>query len=249
MKRRPERLPLLLRLQTNLVRLPLFVGATVACGTVSLAVSLADRKGSLQHGIARAWAKISLLCSGAKLEVVNREALAGLSTVVFASNHTSYLDTPIIFSSLPVQFRILAKKELWPIPFIGWYLSRSGQLPIDTANPRATLSSLGNAVKTLKAGMSLFVFPEGGRTPDGELKTFLSGAAYIAIKAQVPLVPMALVGAFDLLPIHTRHFFPCKVKLVLGDPFPTEGMNIKQVEELNQLLFARVQALKDSAVL
>jgi 1-acyl-sn-glycerol-3-phosphate acyltransferase len=104
---------------------------------------------------------------------------------------------------LPFQFRILAKKELWPIAFIGWYLDRSGQIPIDTRNPRATLSSLGVGVKALRSGMPLFVFPEGGRTPTGELQSFLSGAAYLAIRAQVPLVPIALSGVYDLLPMHT----------------------------------------------
>ena len=133
------------------------------------------------------------------------ENLRSHPVAVYASNHTSYMDTPVIFAALPFQFRILAKKELWPIAFIGWYLNRSGQIPIDTANPHATLSSLGVGVKALRAGMPLFVFPEGGRTATGELKPFLSGAAYLAIRAQVPLVPIALSGVYDLLPIHTRH--------------------------------------------
>ena len=123
----------------------------------------------------------------------------------------------MIFSALPFQFRILAKKELWSMPFIGWYLNRSGQIPIDTENPRATLSSLGAGVKALRSGMPLFVFPEGSRTPNGDLQAFLSGAAFLAIRAQVPLVPVALSGVYDLLPIHPS-FLPRRPGALGGHP-------------------------------
>jgi 1-acyl-sn-glycerol-3-phosphate acyltransferase len=156
------------------------------------------------------------------------------------------MDTPVIFASLPFQFRILARKALWPIAFIGWYLNRSGQLPIDTDNTHATLASLGAAVKTLRAGMPLFVFPEGGRTANGELKPFLSGAAYLAIRAQVPLVPMALIGVYDLLPIHTRHLYPGPVTLSVGEPIDTHGMSVRQVDELTEHLRDTIQSLKDA---
>jgi 1-acyl-sn-glycerol-3-phosphate acyltransferase len=154
------------------------------------------------------------------------------------------MDTPVIFSALPFQFRILARKELWPIPFIGWYLNRSRQIQIDTGNPRATLSSLGVGAKALRSGMSLFVFPEGGRTSDGELRPFLSGAAYLAIRAQVPLVPIALSGVYELLPIHTRHFYPGEVTLSVGEPIETRGMTLRQTEELTETLRTAIEGLR-----
>jgi len=182
--------------------------------------------------------------SGSKLTVRGAENLRRYPVAVFASNHTSYMDTPVIFASIPLQFRILAKKELWPIPFIGWYLDRSGQIPIDTTNPRASLSSLGAGARTLRSGMPLFVFPEGGRTSDGELQPFLSGAAYLAIRAQVPLVPMALSGVYDLLPIHTHHFYPSELTLNVGEPIETAGMTVRQTDELTARLRAAVDALR-----
>src|SRR5277367_6389465 len=98
------------------------------------------------------------------------------------------------------------------------------------------MSSLSAGVKALKAGMPLIVFPEGGRTKDGHLSTFMSGPAYMAIRAQVPLVPMAIVGTYELLPMHTRHFFPQRVKLVVGEPIDTAGYSGRQVEELTERL-------------
>jgi 1-acyl-sn-glycerol-3-phosphate acyltransferase len=154
------------------------------------------------------------------------------------------MDTPVIFSTLPFQFRILAKKELWTMPFIGWHLNRSGQIPVDTVNPNATVSSLGAGVRALRAGMPLFVFPEGARTPDGNMQPFLAGATFLAIRAQVPLIPIALSGVYDLLPMHTRHFYPGKITLTVGEPIPTTGFTVRQTEELNTRLRQTIERLR-----
>ncbi|SRR6266567_2667256 len=229
---RPEPMPRLHRWRTNLIQAPLFFLSTAVFGSVSLLVSLIDKSGRAQHRIARVWARTCVWASGSKLMVRGFENLHKQPVAVYAANHTSYMDTPVIFAALPFQFRILAKKELWSMPFIGWYLNRSGQIPIDTDNPRATLSSLGVGVKALRVGMPLFVFPEGSRTPNGELQTFLSGAAYLAIRAQVPLVPIALSGVYDLLPIHTRHFYPGELTLSVAEPIETTGMTPRDTEAL-----------------
>ena len=243
MSTRPNPLPRLYRWRTNLWNIPVMTVATVVCGSISLLVSVVDKHGRSQHRIARAWAQLLVFFAGCSLEVCGRENLLAHKVAVYASNHTSYMDTPVVFASLPFQFRILAKKELWPIAFIGWYLDRSGQIPIDTQNPRATLSSLGVGVKALRAGMPLFVFPEGGRTPNGDLQDFLSGAAYLAIRAQVPLVPIALTGVYDLLPMGTRHLYPGKLTLTAGPSIDTAGMTVRQTEELTERLRKAVQAM------
>ena len=226
-----------------MVHIPLMTLATMICGSISLLMSLVDKDGRAQHRIARTWARTLIFFAGCSLSVRGLGNLRKHPVAVYASNHTSYMDTPVVFAALPFQFRILAKKELWPIAFIGWYLDRSGQIPIDTRNPRATLSSLCVGVKTLRAGMPLFVFPEGGRTPNGELQTFLSGAAYLAIRAQVPLVPIALSGVYDLLPIHTRHLYPGELTLTAGEAIDTTGMTIRQTDELTERLKAAIQEM------
>jgi len=240
---RPNPIPRLHRWRTNVVHIPLMTLATVFCGTLSLLVSLVDKNGRAQHRIARFWARTVVFFTGCSLRVLGQENLRKHPVAVYASNHTSYMDTPVVFASLPFQFRILAKKELWPIAFIGWYLDRSGQIPIDTRNPRATLSSLGVGVKALRSGMPLFVFPEGGRTPNGELQNFLSGAAYLAIRAQVPLVPIALSGVYDLLPMHTRHLYSGELTLRAGAPISTLGMTVRQTDELTERLRAAIQQM------
>jgi 1-acyl-sn-glycerol-3-phosphate acyltransferase len=243
MSPRPNPLPRFYRWRTNALQAPLLLVVTAICATAALVVSLADKKGRAQHGIARFWARSAVRISLSTLKVEGAENFHKHPVAVYASNHTSYMDTPVIFAALPFQFRILAKKSLWRWPLIGWYLQRSGQMPIDMENPHATLSSLGGAVKALRAGMPLFVFPEGGRTPDGELRPFLSGAAYLAIRAQVALVPIALSGVYDLLPIHTRHFYPSKLTLRVGEAIETKGMSVRQNGDLTERLRAAIQGL------
>ena len=246
MSRRPTPLPRLYRWRTNLIHIPVMTVITMVCGSISLLVSLVDKNGRAQHRVARFWGQALIWASGCSLTIRGEENLHKHPVAVYASNHTSYMDTPVIFAALPFQFRILAKKELWPIVFIGWYLGRSGQIPIDTVNPRTTLSSLGVGVKALRSGMPLFVFPEGARTPTGELQTFLSGAAYLAVRAQVPIVPISLSGVFDLLPIHTRHLYPGELTLTVGEPILTTGITPRQTEDLCGQLRDSIQNLRRS---
>lgn len=245
--RPPDPLPRIHRWRSNIFQLPLFLLYTVACGSISLLTSLWDKSGRVQHRIARIWAGGCVRISGARLTVRGAENLRKHSVAVYAANHTSYMDTPVIFSTLPFQFRILAKKELWTMPFIGWHLNRSGQIPVDTISPNATVSSLGAGVRALRAGMPLFVFPEGARTPDGVMQPFLAGAAFLAIRAQVPLIPIALTGVYDLLPMHTRHFYPGNITLSVGEPIPTTGLTIRNTEELNTRLRATIEKLRAEA--
>ena len=244
-RRRPaDPLPRSYRWRTNVLQAPLFFFYTAICGSMSLLSSLFDKSGRIQHRIASIWARGCVRISGARLKVVGAENLLKHRVAVYAANHTSYMDTPVIFSTLPFQFRILAKKELWTMPFIGWHLNRSGQIPVDTVSPNATVSSLGAAVRALRGGMPLFVFPEGGRTPDGAIQPFLAGAAFLAVRAQVPLVPIALSGVYDLLPMHTRHFYPGDITLAVGEPISTAGLTIRQTDELNARLRATIEQLR-----
>lgn len=239
---RPNSLPLHERLVSNVYRAPLFFLATAFFGSLALAVSLFEKSGRRQHRIAQAWARTAIALSGTKIKVLNREYLTG-EPAVYACNHLSYMDTPAIFSSLPFQFRIVARHDLWKLPFIGWYLERSGQVGVDLSDPRASVASLLGAVRTLKSGMPLFIFPEGGRTETGHLEPFMKGPAFMAIKAQVPVVPMALIGTWELLPMHASQIHPVPVTLVVSEPIETQGMTMKQADALTSTLQQRIEAL------
>ena len=161
---------------------------------------------------------------------------------VYAANHASALDIPVLYVNLPFQFRIAFKKELLSYPLVGWHLKRSGQICIDQQNPSRSISSILAALKGLKAGLPLVIFPEGGRTPDGEIKPFLPGAFFLAIKAQVDIVPVALLGTYELLPMDTFHIKCRPLEMRVGEPIPTAGLTLRDMEALS----AQVQrALED----
>ena len=161
--------------------------------------------------------------------------------LVYAVNHSSALDIPVLYTSLPFQFRIIFKKELLSYPFVGWHLKRSGQICIDQQNPMASISAIRSGLKTLKAGMPLVILPEGGRTPDGKLLPFMPGAFFLAIKGGVDVVPVALVGMYELLPMNTYDIKSRPLEMRVGEPIPTTEYTLRTMDQLA----ARVQTQVD----
>ena len=238
----PERSGVI-RWLTYLVLLPLIALTTACFGCVSLVCGLWDHSGRQQHAIARQWARTLLAISLSRVQLIGMQNLDASQAAVYAANHLSYYDTPVLFAKLPFQFRILAKHSLWKTPFVGWYLHRSGQLPIDVNSGRSAVAGLLRGVKTLQTGMPLVLFPEGGRSPDGMPARFQSGAAFMSIRAQVPLVPIALIGTYELLPMHTYHLTPHPLKVVIGEPLRTTGLTTKDAEALTTRLFEAISSL------
>ena len=232
--------PFALKWLSYLLLVPLVGLATTGFGCISLVCGLWDKSGRQQHAIARVWAKTLLLISLSPVKIVGAEKLRVHETAVYACNHLSYMDTPVLFAKLPFQFRILAKQSLWKTPFIGWYLNRSGQVPVDTNSPRSLIASLNRGVAALKQGLPLVLFPEGGRAASGQLQTMMSGCAYMAIKAQVPLIPITLVGTYELLPIHVYALHPRPILVVVGNPIPTTGLTTRDADALTQRIYQSI---------
>ena len=212
---------------------PLIFVYTMVLATVSLVCSLFDASGQIQHGCARLWSWLILKTTLSEIEVLHGERINTGRSLVFAANHISALDIPLLYVHLPRQFRIIAKKELFAYPFLGWHLRRSGQLPIDTDATAAAIRSLRRAIETLREGMPVVIFPEGGRSITGQIQKFMTGAFYLAIKAQVDIVPLALVGTYEVLPMNHFHIQPGKIELVVGEPISTEGMGLRDLEALS----------------
>jgi 1-acyl-sn-glycerol-3-phosphate acyltransferase len=158
------------------------------------------------------------------------------------------MDTPAIVSSLPLQFRFFAKKGLFSIPFLGWHLTRAGHIPVIRGDARASLKSMSDGAKMMRdRGISLLLFPEGGRQIDS-LRTFKEGSAYIAIKAGVPVVPIGLRRTREVWPMHSMVVKPGTVEVHVGEPIPTEGMTPRDRGALTELLQEKVAALAGEAV-
>jgi 1-acyl-sn-glycerol-3-phosphate acyltransferase len=222
---------------------PLIVLATIAMGTLSLITSLFDASGNAQHKVARAWARMLIAFGGLRVRVEGLEKIDPDRAYVFASNHLSYMDTPVVIAHIPVQFRFLAKKGLFRIPFIGYHLKRAGHIPVNRGDARASLRTMSDTARIVRErGVSVLVFPEGGRSP-AQLREFKEGAAYIAIKAGVPAVPVALVGTRDSLPMNSVLVRPAAVTLHIGDPIPTANLATRDHGRLTTQLREQVLEL------
>jgi 1-acyl-sn-glycerol-3-phosphate acyltransferase len=216
-----------------LVVAPLIILSTMLCATVSVLFTFIDAQGKIPMAIARGWARSILVFAFARVKVQGLEKIDTAASYVFAANHASYMDTPVVLSSIPVQFRFLAKRGLFQIPFLGTHLARAGHIPVPREDPRAAVKTLTRAAEVIREHrVSILIFPEGGRTEDGPLQPFKEGGAYIAIKAGVPIVPVALTGTRAVLAYGSASFHPGRIRLMVGDPIPTTGLTMRDREAL-----------------
>jgi 1-acyl-sn-glycerol-3-phosphate acyltransferase len=219
--------------------IPLIFLATGVYGLLSLAVSALDNTGRRQHAIAQRWARALLRITRLHVVVKGRENLITHGPCVLVANHLSYMDTPVIFAELPMQFRILARRWLFRIPCLGWHLRRSMHLPI-ADDVRSSLRSVLKAADHVRRGLPLFVFPEGGRSSDGHLQNFFAGAFFLAIRARVPVVPMVLTGTREALAPGSLHIRPRTASLVICRPIETEQLSSRDVEQLSGRVKAEI---------
>ncbi len=247
--RQNRRYDWLSRLRSYFIFDPLIWAYTLVLGTISLACSLFDRGGRIQHNLARLWSRLIMKTIFSPVTVTSLEKADGTRPRVYAATHASALDIPILYVNLPFQFRIIFKSELLSYPFVGWHLKRSGQICINQQNPSASIGAIKSALKSLKSGMPLVIFPEGGRSPNGEILPFLPGAFFLAIKAQADIVPIALVGTFDLLPMNTYHIKCRPLEMRVGEPIPTAGLTLRETEAVTARVKAAIEALHGGASL
>jgi|HubBroStandDraft_5_1064220.scaffolds.fasta_scaffold04006_9 1-acyl-sn-glycerol-3-phosphate acyltransferase len=238
---------------------PLIWAYTIILGTTSLLMSFFDRDGRIQHGFARLWSWLVMKTilspvkvTGGKFISVSGRSISGSDKVrvgnskpcVYAVTHASALDIPILYVYLPFRFRIIFKSELLAYPFVGWHLKRSGQVCINQQNPAASIGAVKSALRSLRGGMPLVIFPEGGRTRDGQVQPFLPGAFFLAIKAQADIVPVALVGTFDLLPMNTYHIKCQPLEMRVGEPVSTVGLTLRDMDEVSARVKTAIESLQ-----
>jgi 1-acyl-sn-glycerol-3-phosphate acyltransferase len=220
----------------------LWYAYTVVMATLSLILWPFDRTGAMQHWCARWWCRLVAWTIFARIHVSGTENVEPHRAYVYMANHSSLIDTPALFAYLPYPFRIMAKRGLFWVPFMGWHLWTAGHFPIDRGDARKTARSVRRVVDGVRSGVSIAVFPEGTRTPDGRLQEFKSGAFKIAMRAGVPIVPVAIRGTFALLPKTTLAPRPGRVDVIIGKPIDTKEYGEKQLQGLIDRTRAAIQA-------
>jgi 1-acyl-sn-glycerol-3-phosphate acyltransferase len=202
---------------------------TIVLGTISLLSSVFDRSGDFGHWCARSWSRLILATTGVRVTVVGGERLDPHKSYVLASNHQSIYDIPIVFASIPLQLRIVAKASLGSIPFLGWHLQRTGHLLVDRKKPGADI--IDKMRRLVSEFHSLIVFPEGTRSGDGRVARFKKGSFLVAIDAGLPVVPVSISGSRRVMQKGRLMVRPGHVRVVVHDPIPSEGVGRENVIE------------------
>jgi len=201
--------------------------ATLFFGFLALITYPFDRKGKVIHHYARLWGKVALLANRVKVKIEGLENLNGEGPYIFMSNHQGSYDIFALLGHLPYQFKWLAKKELFSIPFFGWAMAAAGYISIDREGTRETVEAMNVAAQKIRDGMSVVIFPEGSRSPDGSIQPFKKGGFTLAIKSNVPVVPIAISGSRDIMPKDKLTATAGKIRMFVDHPIETQHCSSK----------------------
>jgi len=190
------------------------------------------RRANSIHRVANLWARIILFLSGVRARVYGLENITSDGPQIYMANHQSDFDIFITLAYIPGQFRWIAKKELYRIPFFGAAMKRAGYIPIDRFNRERAIVSLDEAAETVRKGTSLMTFPEGTRSRDGTIKPFKKGLFYLALQAGVSIVPITIIGSGSIMPKRSLRVRPGEIILVVDTPIDPKAYSHETREEL-----------------
>ncbi len=203
-------------------------------------------RGKILSKIVRYWARIIFLSAGIKIKIIGLENLDSSKNYIFAANHSSSLDIPLMLGFIPFWIVPISKIELKWIPFLGWAMQMAGHVFVDRSKHEKAMSSIKNIKKSLiKRPRSILLFPEGFRTKDGQVNQFKSGGLSLGIEAKLPIAPVAIIGTFDSLKKGSKLFINNLLIIKVGNPIDTRGYTEKDRKILANIVCDRVKELKN----
>jgi 1-acyl-sn-glycerol-3-phosphate acyltransferase len=203
------------------------VVSTIGLSTLAFITFPFDRTGNTVHHYARWWAKIQLLVSGVRVKVKGMEHLDRENPFIYMANHQGSYDIFALLSCLPVQFRWIAKKELFAIPILGWAMRAANYISIDRSGKRKALESIERAAGKIKGGISVVIFPEGTRSSDGSIQPFKRGGFTLALKSGVPIIPITIRGSLDVMPRDSLRVRPGEIRIAIDRPIDTGPYSLR----------------------
>ena len=222
------------------IAVSLYVAITAPIG---MALAILFRWKNLLYMLGHGGVALGTSLAGIRTRVAGRENVPSGQAVVFCANHQSNIDPPILFRALHRQLHILFKKELTKLPLLGNAFQIGGFVPIDRASREQSMAAIDQAALSLRQGNSFLTFPEGTRSRTGALLPFKRGPFLMALKAQVPVVPVAVQGGTESMRRGSRIVRPATVSVRIGEPIPTAGMDLSDRERLADLVKSRVEEL------
>lgn len=220
---------------------PLIIIATILTAIFTIIFCAIGNSNTIGFYPAVVWARFASLLAFSPVQVIGRENLKNDQSYVFAANHTSLYDIFVIYGFLGRSFKWVMKKEIRDIPFVGRACKSAGHIFINRKAMKEAFHSIEEVKKTLSGGVSVVIFPEGTRTKTGVTAPFKRGAFKVALETNLPIVPVSIVGAYDLWPTTRKYPMPSKLTLVIHPPVylheDAEHSNA-QIEEIRQTVIS-----------
>ena len=219
------------------------VVATVPLALATLFVAIFRSNARLIDRIISLWAWALVRGAGIDLRTENTEVIDRNQRYIIVANHYSYFDIPCIFAAIPQPIRFMAKISLFKIPIFGWAIGRAGFIPIDRKNRRTAVKSFELAVERIRKGNTVVVFPEEGRSRERTMRPFQRGGFLLALRSQLPILPVAVDGTYDVFSAHAKLVRPGPVTIKVGTPIPTEGLTVREKDRLLEESRAQISAM------
>jgi 1-acyl-sn-glycerol-3-phosphate acyltransferase len=208
------------------------LATVILCTFIIIPAGLLSRTGNLAFSLSKLWAYTMLAVSFVRTEIKNKDKIQKGTSYIIISNHQSYYDIITLVIRLGIQFRWIIKKEILKIPIFGYGLNASRNIFIDRSNTTTAIESINKGFDRLPKGVSVMVFAEGTRSPDGQISEFKKGGFIAAVQRKIPLLPVTVNGSRRVMRKGSFTLKPGKIQVVIGDPIDTSGYTSKTIPEL-----------------
>jgi len=219
------------------------VVVTIPLASAVMVIAVFRSTSSLVDRIIRLWARLIVRSAGIDLRSEHGEVIEEHKRYILVANHYSYFDIPCVFAAIPQPIRFMAKVSLFKIPIFGWAIGRAGFIPIDRKNRRTAVKSFDLAAERIRKGNTIVIFPEEGRSRERTMRPFQRGAFLLAIKSELPMIPMAIDGTYDVFRVGAKRITPGRVTIRVGTPIATEGTTLRDKERLANEARAQIEQM------
>jgi 1-acyl-sn-glycerol-3-phosphate acyltransferase len=213
-------------------------------GPIALAIGVGLKNKAALYGPGHIGVGLALGLAGIRYRVRGREHIPANRAVVFCSNHESNVDPPVLFQTLHKRLHVLFKAELTKIPVLGAVMLGGGFVPVERERREASMASIDRAAASIRDGNTFLIFPEGTRSKTAELLPFKKGGFIMAIKAQAPIVPVAVSGGRSAMRKGSWLVRPVMVDVKIGEPVETTGLSLDDRDELIEVVRGRIEELR-----
>jgi len=222
-----------------LLVIPLY---TVVAGLFALPVAYLTRSPAILYYLARLGVRMGLSIAGVRVIAHGREKIPPQPHLTYMFNHASNLDGPVIFTQIPGEVKALGKKEMFKLPVLASVMRLAGFIPVDRSDRTAAIRSIERAAEAARGGASFFLAPEGTRSQNGELLPFKKGGFHLAVTAGVPIMPITIRGARELMPRGSFAVRPGVVEVFFHNPVPTRGLTRSDVPTLTAEVRTQIES-------